>query len=144
MMDGHLIYRPALVGLITFAIVAAHCKTYLLQDHPFLFYTLVPAFRSRCLTTVKPDEATQEVTLRIGAAVDVAGLPGTPNLVTGFQTMTSPVVLQAGQRIEIVDPEWEPLTDLPEGVVVVIPKADEEADGKDKPAAKPASAMERE
>ena len=29
--------------------------------------------------------------------------PGRPNIVTGFQTMTSPVVLQAGQRVQFTD-----------------------------------------
>ncbi|KAA6401317.1 MAG: putative 26S proteasome non-ATPase regulatory subunit 2 [Streblomastix strix] len=61
----------------------------------------------------------QEVSVRVGQAVDIAGLPGRPNIVTGFQTMTSPAVVQSGQRIEINDPKWVPLTDIIDGVVVV-------------------------
>ncbi|KAH7821067.1 putative proteasome 26S subunit [Monocercomonoides exilis] len=119
MMDGHLVCRPGLVGLITFAHVIAHTSDYLLAHHQFLLYTLYPAIRTRCMTVVGDDNMSKEVSLRIGQATDVAGLPGKPNVVTGFQTMTSPVVLQAGQRIEITDLEWEPISDICEGVVVV-------------------------
>ncbi|KAJ4456298.1 putative 26S proteasome non-ATPase regulatory subunit 2 [Paratrimastix pyriformis] len=49
--------------------------------------------------------------------------PGTPNTITGFQTMTTPVLLSPGQRAELVAPEYKRFTTVNEGIVLLKKKA---------------------
>ncbi|KAK2948905.1 putative 26S proteasome non-ATPase regulatory subunit 2 [Blattamonas nauphoetae] len=117
--DGKLIRLSSMVGLILFSNVILTSDELLLKDYPFLFFLFTPAIHPRVVTTVTPDGTFVPVSLRLGQAVDFAGLPGNPNVVTGFQTMKSPCVLQAGQRVQFVDTDHTVVTDIVDDVMVV-------------------------
>jgi len=49
---------------------------------------------------------TLNVSVRVGQAVDTTGQPGKPKKITGFQTRTTPVLLQFNDRAEIATDEY--------------------------------------
>lgn len=104
----------------------------LLNSHHYLLYSVLAAVRPRYVIMMKAGSEGQLVTaptlVRVGQALDVAGQPGTPNTITGFQTMTTPVLLTEGQRVEMGTKEWKPLTEVLEDIVLVEEGEDDEKD----------------
>jgi 26S proteasome regulatory subunit N1 len=54
------------------------------------------------LLTVGEDLKPLSVPVRVGQAVDVVGQAGRPKTITGFQTHSTPILLAAGERAELV------------------------------------------
>ncbi len=57
------------------------------------------------LVTVGEDLKPLPVTVRVGNSVETVGLAGRPKTITGFQTHTTPVLLQIGERAELATDE---------------------------------------
>jgi 26S proteasome regulatory subunit N1 len=117
--DRSLPHRNALAALIAVCHVSLDFKGLVLGKHHFLLYLLVAAMRPRMLITVDADLKPLPVTVRVGTSVDVVGLAGRPKTITGFQTHTTPVLLQIGERAELATDEYLPLTSVLEGVVIL-------------------------
>jgi len=71
------------------------------------------------LVTLDEDMKPLPVTVRVGQSVDTTGQAGKPKTITGFQTHTTPVLLAAGERAELGDDKYLPLTSVLEGFVIV-------------------------
>lgn len=117
--DRSLPHRNALAALIAICHVSLDFKGLVLGKHHFLLYLLVAAMRPRMLITVDAELKPLPVTVRVGTSVDVVGLAGRPKTITGFQTHTTPVLLQIGERAELATDEYLPLTAVLEGVVIL-------------------------
>ncbi|KAG9598718.1 hypothetical protein KCU77_g3762, partial [Aureobasidium melanogenum] len=59
------------------------------------------------------------VNVRVGQAVDVVGQAGRPKTITGWQTQSTPVLLSYGERAELEDEEYIPVTNVMEGLVIL-------------------------
>merc|ERR1711988_930309 len=93
------------MGLVVFHSVL-HLKNTLLGKSHYLLYHIVPAMRPRWLVTLDEDLKEIKVPVRVGAAVDITGLAGRPKQITGFQTRTTPVLLNYGDRAELATEEY--------------------------------------
>nr|CAD2202686.1 unnamed protein product [Meloidogyne enterolobii] len=98
----------------------------------YLLFSLVAAIQPRMLITVVQDtkdenELVQKsVQVRVGQAVDVVAQAGKPRAITGFQTHSTPVLLGYGERAELADDDYIPLTPVLEGIVILKKKETEE------------------
>lgn len=101
----------ALCGLDTEATV--HAKFH------YLLYYLAIAMNPRMLMTVDEQLNNIGVEVRVGEAVETVGQAGRPKTITGFQTHTTPVLLGPKDRAELGDEEYEPLSNVLEGVVIL-------------------------
>ena len=75
--------------------------------------------KPKLVMTVDEKLKPKPVTLMIGQAVDIVGQTGNPRTISGFQTHTSPAVINTGERCEISDEEFIPYSDVLEGIVTV-------------------------
>lgn len=50
--------------------------------------------------------------MRVGQAIDVVGHAGKPKKITGFQTHTTPVLINHGERAEFASEEFIPIQDM--------------------------------
>ena len=57
--------------------------------------------------------------MRVGQAVETVGQAGKPKRITGFQTHTTPVLLQAAERAELGTEEVLSVASVLEGLVIV-------------------------
>ncbi len=57
------------------------------------------------------------LSLRVGQAVDVVGYAGKPKKIKGFQTHSSPVLVNQGERAELATDEYIPIQDPSPGEV---------------------------
>ena len=57
--------------------------------------------------------------MRVGQAVDTVGQAGAPKTITGFQTHTTPVLLNHNERAELVTDEYLPMSTILEGIVIL-------------------------
>lgn len=59
------------------------------------------------------------VSVRIGQSVDVVGKAGNPKSIVGGHVQTTPVLLSADERAELVSDQFEPLSSVLEGFVIL-------------------------
>lgn len=87
----------------------------------YLLYYVCCAMTPRMLICLDSDNDMKPIgiSVRVGAAVDVTGQVGNPKKITGFQTHTTPVLLQQGERAELATDEYIAFTNVMEGVVLV-------------------------
>lgn len=73
----------------------------------------------RFLITLTEDLKPLPVNVRVGQAVDVVGQAGRPKTITGWQTQNTPVLLAYGERAELEDDQFLPLSHTLEGLVIL-------------------------
>ena len=117
--DRQILSRVSAAGLLTVLLASLEPKSFLLSSHHYLFYLLAPAISPRMLVTLDEEMKPLKVSVRVGQAVDVVGQAGKPKTITGWQTQSTPVVLGHGERAELEDEKWIPLTNVLEGVVIL-------------------------
>lgn len=129
--DGLLLRPAALAGLLVALHTSLDMKGLVLGKAHYLLYALATAMAPRWLITLDEQLEPLPVTVRVGQAVDVVGKAGTPKTITGFQTHTTPVLMNANDRAELATDEWLPLTPIVEGVVILKPNPNAKPKKKD-------------
>ncbi|GAV08369.1 hypothetical protein RvY_18076 [Ramazzottius varieornatus] len=117
--DRFLVSRASLAGLLIVLTSCLDIKSTILGKHHYLLYYLVPAIQSRMLVCFDEDLKPITASVRVGTAVDIVGQAGRPKAITGFQTHTTPVLLNYGERAELATDDYVPLTSVLEGFVVL-------------------------
>jgi len=108
--DRFLLDPIAFGSIVVLAHSVLHLKNTILGKSHYLLYHVVPAMRPRWLITVDEDMNELKVSVRVGQAVDVTGMAGNPKKITGFQTRTTPVLLNFQDRAELATEEYLPAT----------------------------------
>jgi len=117
--DRFLLDPVALGSLAIVAHSVLHLKNTILSKSHYLLFNIVPAMRPRWLITLDEDLKELKVPVRVGQAVDVTGLAGRPKQITGFQTRTTPVLLNYTDRAELATEEYLPVTPVLEDFVIL-------------------------
>lgn len=117
--DRQVLSRVAAAGLVTVLVSLIDAKEFILADAHYLLYFLVTAMYPRFLITLDEDLKPLTVNVRVGQAVDVVGAAGRPRTITGWQTQSTPVLLAYGERAELEDEEYIPLSSTLEGLVIL-------------------------
>lgn len=117
--DNLLMSKVAMAGLLVVMHASTNLKHTLLGDRHHLLYALGLTIRPRMLVTLDENLQSIQVPVRVGQAVDTVGQVGKPKAITGFQTLTTPVLLAHGQRCELATDEYIPLTSVLEGFVIL-------------------------
>ena len=117
--DNLLIHPVALASLLTIAYSSISADELFIKHDPLLMYFVAPAIGPRFLVTLDEQLNILPLQVRVGQAVDVVGQAGKPRTISGFQTLDTPVILEAGKRAEFVDDTYEPLSPILEGFVIV-------------------------
>lgn len=117
--DRQVLSRVAAAGLLTVLVSLIDAKQFILADAHYLLYFLVTAMYPRFLVTLDEDLKPLTVNVRVGQAVDVVGAAGRPRTITGWQTQSTPVLLAYGERAELEDDEYLPLSNTLEGLVIL-------------------------
>uniref|UniRef100_A0A453CEE6 26S proteasome non-ATPase regulatory subunit RPN1 C-terminal domain-containing protein n=3 Tax=Aegilops tauschii subsp. strangulata TaxID=200361 RepID=A0A453CEE6_AEGTS len=117
--DRFLSSPVALAGIVTVLHTCLNMQSTILEEYPYMLYTLVLAMQPRMLLTVDEDLKPLPVPVRVGQAVDVVGQPGQPRTISGFRTHKTPIVLAAGERAELATEKYIPLAPVLEGFVIL-------------------------
>ena len=127
--DGLLMSHSGVAGLLTVLHAAIDMPHTLLDKTHYLLYALSLAMNPRLLICLDEELNTLQTSVRVGQAVDTVGLAGKPKAISGFQTHTTPVLLGVGDRAELANDRYLPLSSVLEGFVVLKPNPDfEETD----------------
>jgi len=142
--DGLLMHKSALSGLLVTMFCLCLGEKFLQGDTCWVLYTLALAFQPRMLVTIaepegegaaKDDEDAElkniNVDVRVGTAVDTVAMAGKPMTITGFQTHKTPVIIAVDERAVLAGDDYEPLTDILEGVVILQKKPADQEDEKE-------------
>lgn len=127
--DRQVLSRVSAAGLLSVLVAMIDAKQFITDKHHYLLYYLVTAMHPRFLVTLDEDLKPLTVNVRVGQAVDVVGQAGRPKTITGWQTQSTPVLLAYGERAELEDEQYLPLTNNLEGLVILRKNPDWE-DGK--------------
>eukprot|EP00475_Leptophrys_vorax_P008128 TRINITY_DN15213_c0_g1_i1.p1 TRINITY_DN15213_c0_g1~~TRINITY_DN15213_c0_g1_i1.p1 ORF type:complete len:911 (-),score=252.54 TRINITY_DN15213_c0_g1_i1:82-2814(-) len=117
--DGLLLSKISICGLFTTLFGVLTGKNTIFSERHYLLFSIVTAIRPRFLVTLDENLQPLPVSVRVGQAVDVVGQAGRPKTITGFQTQTTPVILNHGNRAELATDEYLPLTNILEGFVIL-------------------------
>lgn len=117
--DRQVMSRVAAAGLLTVLVAMIDAKQFILAEHHYLLYFLITAMHPRFLVTLDENLQPLTVNVRVGQAVDVVGQAGRPKTITGWQTQSTPVLLSYGERAELEDEEYIPLSPTLEGLVIL-------------------------
>ncbi|MCL7049219.1 hypothetical protein MKW94_023969 [Papaver nudicaule] len=122
------INRTALAGLIVLLHSCLDIKCFILEKYHYVLYYLSLAMKPKMLMTVDENQKLLPVLVRVGRAVDVVCQAGQPKTITGFQTYTTPVLLDAGERAELATDKYIPLSPILEGFVILRENPDYQED----------------
>lgn len=117
--NGQLVNGPALGGLLAVLTSALNMKQTICGKATNVVYMLTAAIHPRFLMTVDEEGELLPVSVRVGNAVDVVAQAGRPKSITGFQTHTTPVLLNAGERAELGTEKYIAMTSALEGIVIL-------------------------
>jgi 26S proteasome regulatory subunit N1 len=117
--DRQVLSRVAAGGLLSVLVAMIDAKQFIADKSHYLLYWLVTAMHPRFLVTLDEDLKPLTVNVRVGQAVDVVGQAGRPKTITGWQTQSTPVLLAYGERAELEDEQYIPLTSNLEGLVIL-------------------------
>jgi len=117
--DRFLTDPIALGSLMVVCHAVLHLKSTILSKSHYLLFHIVPAMRPRWLVTVDEDLKEVKVPVRVGQAVDITGQAGRPKQITGFQTRTTPVLLNYMDRAELATEEYISCATVMEDFVIL-------------------------
>jgi 26S proteasome regulatory subunit N1 len=117
--DRQVLSRVSAAGLLAVLVAMIDAKQFVTDKSHYLLYYLVTAMHPRFLVTLDEDLKPLTVNVRVGQAVDVVGQAGRPKTITGWQTQSTPVLLAYGERAELEDEQYIPLTNTLEGLVIL-------------------------
>ncbi|CAK9020190.1 26S proteasome non-ATPase regulatory subunit 2 [Durusdinium trenchii] len=127
--DWTLMSYPAIAGILATLYCCLDFKSTLLGKHHYLMYTLCCAIRPRMLMTLDAETLEPiQVKVRVGQAVETVGQAGRPKTITGFQTHSTPVLLGHSDRAELANDDYEALTKVLEGIVLLHKKKKKSSD----------------
>ncbi|KAK9476513.1 armadillo-type protein [Lipomyces japonicus] len=109
----------SLAGLLVVLVSLIDASSFILDNSHYLLYFLTLSQHPRFLITLDTDLKPIQVNVRVGQAVDVVGQAGKPKTITGWVTHNTPVLLGYGERAELEDDEYIPLTTTLEGLVIL-------------------------
>nr|XP_012234426.1 PREDICTED: 26S proteasome non-ATPase regulatory subunit 2-like [Linepithema humile] len=109
----------ALAGLMVVLVACLDCRNLILSQSHYLMYCLAVAMEPRWLITVDENLKSLPVSVRIGQGVDVVGKAGNPKSIVGGHVQTTPVLLCAGEKAELVSDQYESLFSVLEGFVIL-------------------------
>lgn len=117
--DRGVLSRVGAASLLTVLLASVDAKSFILAESHWMLYFLVPAVSPRMLVTLDEDLQPIKVNVRVGQAVDTVGQAGRPKSITGWQTQSTPAVLGFGERAELEDEKYIPLSNVLEGLVIL-------------------------
>ena len=117
--DRQVLSRVSAAGLLTVLVSMIDAKQFVLAEHHYLLYFLITSMYPRFLVTLDEDFKPLTVNVRVGQAVDIVGQAGRPKTITGWQTQSTPVLLAYGERAELEDEQYIPLSSTLEGLVIL-------------------------
>ncbi|RLU24897.1 hypothetical protein DMN91_002988 [Ooceraea biroi] len=111
--------HTALAGLMVVLVACLDCRNLILSQSHYLMYCLAVAIEPRWLVTVDENLKNLPVSVRIGQSVDVVGKAGNPKSIVGGHVQTTPVLLCAGEKAELASDQYESLSGVLEGFVIL-------------------------
>lgn len=120
--DGFLCSKTGLAGLVITAFAMLNFEEFLIKHNHYMLLYLSLAMYPKMLFYVNEDLKEVKTAVRVGQAVDTVGQVGKPRNITGFQTHTSPVIVNLGERAELAGEECVPVADVVQENFVVVRK----------------------
>jgi len=115
--DRQLMCPSAVAALFAVCFAFLDADRTVLNNSQHLLLLISNAINPRMLVVVDSEDMMPvKVEVHVGQCVDVAGQPGEPRRITGFQTHSTPVLLSMNERAELAEDEYEGIL---EGIVII-------------------------
>ncbi|XP_053979023.1 26S proteasome non-ATPase regulatory subunit 2-like [Hylaeus volcanicus] len=111
--------QAALAGLLVVLVAFLDSRNLILAKSHYLMYCLALAMEPRWLVTLDENLQSLPVSVRVGQTVDIVGKAGNPKSISGGYVHTTPTLLSSGERAELALDEYEPISNVLEGFVIL-------------------------
>ncbi|XP_076280406.1 26S proteasome non-ATPase regulatory subunit 2 [Lasioglossum baleicum] len=115
--------HTALAGLMVVLVSFLDCRNLILTKSHYLMYCLAVAMEPRWLVTLDENLQSLPVPVRVGKAVDTVGKAGNPKSIAGGYVHTTPALLYLNERAELASDEYETVSSVLEGFVILRKKS---------------------
>jgi len=122
--ERQLLSLPALGGILASVFACLFGRHLVGGKHHMMLFYLATAMFPRMLMTLDEEGRPLAAGVRVGQAVDVVAQAGRPKAITGFQTHTTPVLLSYGERAQLANDKYLPVSSMLEGFVILQPNPD--------------------
>lgn len=116
---SRILDQTALAGLLVVLVACLDCRNLILDKSHYLMYCLATAIEPRWLVTLDTNLKILPVSVIVGQAVDIVGKAGNPKSIAGGNVHTTPTLLTHNERAELLLDEYEPLSSVLEGFVIL-------------------------
>ena len=117
---------PGMAGLLTVLHACLDFKGTILDKFHYLLYFIAPSVNIKFMAPLDESLTLITTNARVGQAVETVGQAGRPRTITGFQTHTTPVLLNYKDRAELAGKEYKCLSSILEGFVILEKQPEEE------------------
>jgi 26S proteasome regulatory subunit N1 len=121
--DRLLLSHVGMGGVLATMMCGLELTATVLDKYHYLLFTLCTAMEPCMVMAVTEDLSPVSADVRVGEALEIVGQAGKPKTISGFQTHTTPVLVGVGDRAELAASDWDAVTPVLEGVVVLTKKA---------------------
>ena len=121
-----LLNQQGIAGILISIFALIEGESLICGKCQYLLYSLALAVKPRMVFTVDADLKPVKTSVMIGQAIDIAGQTGNPRTISGFQTHTTPALINSGERSEFSNDDFKGVSEVLEDVVIVEEKDREE------------------
>lgn len=109
--DDFLYSKAGLAGLVILGFSMLNFEEFLIKNNHYMLFYLSLSMYPKMLFYVDENMNEIKTNVRVGQGIDTVGQVGKPRTITGFQTHTSPVVINLGERAELATEEYLPVAE---------------------------------
>lgn len=120
--DNFLCSKSGLAGLVILGFSMLNFEEFLIKNNHYMFYYLSLAIYPKMLFYVNENIEEIKTTVRVGQGIDIVGQVGKPRTITGFQTHTSPVIINLNEKAELGTEEYLPVAEVLQENFVILKK----------------------
>lgn len=104
--NGFLYSKIGMAGLFVIAHAMMNIEKFLVHENHYLLFYLALGLQPKYLFALDENLKNTEISIRVGQGIDTVGQVGKPRTITGFQTHTSPVLVNNDEKAELGTEEY--------------------------------------
>eukprot|EP00825_Cyclidium_porcatum_P051709 TRINITY_DN9599_c0_g1_i1.p1 TRINITY_DN9599_c0_g1~~TRINITY_DN9599_c0_g1_i1.p1 ORF type:complete len:373 (-),score=65.17 TRINITY_DN9599_c0_g1_i1:211-1329(-) len=107
--DRYLLSKVGMAGILIIMHSCLKMPELIYGKYNFNTYYLALSIYPKMMFCLNEKLENQQINVRVGQAIDTVGQAGKAKKITGFQTHTSPVLINFGERAELATEEYIPI-----------------------------------
>ncbi len=124
--ENFLISNRAFAGILIAVLCFTEKDALAGGKYQYLLYSLGLAMKPKMVMALDEHLNMKQIQLVVGQAVDTVGATGNPRAISGYQVNTSPLLINVGERCELLHDEFHSESNIIEDIIIITNKKQNE------------------